>query len=309
LQRVLTTVTLLGLLVATAAAFAITEHLKLTKGPISGTYVTKAFSPVCGCSANEATIRVRLRHPDQLTVTILDSSLHAVATVASNRRRPKGFATFLWNGKSDTGAVVPDGNYRPQIHLANARRTILMPNRIEVDTTAPKVVAASDGTGILTTGGRHTIAIHYVFSERAHAVVFVGSRRVILGHPSRPRAAVKWNGSRGGTPLPAGRYVLTIGAVDAAGNETPASERKQVVVRIRYIAIDQRSIRVAAGAHFFVDVRTAAPKYSWRLARRHGAGHGKLLHLRAPARRGRYRLVVTEHGHSASVRVIVGGRK
>jgi len=41
LQRVLTTVTLLGLLVATAAAFAITEHLKLIKSPVYGTLVSK----------------------------------------------------------------------------------------------------------------------------------------------------------------------------------------------------------------------------------------------------------------------------
>jgi hypothetical protein len=37
LQRLLTTATLVGLLVATAAAFAVTERLKLTKSPIFGT--------------------------------------------------------------------------------------------------------------------------------------------------------------------------------------------------------------------------------------------------------------------------------
>ena len=41
LQRLLTTATLVGLLVATAAAFAITERLKLTKSPIYGTRVSR----------------------------------------------------------------------------------------------------------------------------------------------------------------------------------------------------------------------------------------------------------------------------
>jgi len=48
LQRVLTTVTLLGLLVATAAAFAITEHLKLVKSDVAGVEIPlKVFSPIC----------------------------------------------------------------------------------------------------------------------------------------------------------------------------------------------------------------------------------------------------------------------
>ena len=70
MQRVLTTVTLLGLLVATAAAFAITEHLKLIRSPVFGTLVTKVFSPVCNCSTDTAAIRIRLRHPDRVTVTV-----------------------------------------------------------------------------------------------------------------------------------------------------------------------------------------------------------------------------------------------
>ena len=39
MQRLLTTVTLVGLLVATAAAFAITERLKLTKSAVYGTII------------------------------------------------------------------------------------------------------------------------------------------------------------------------------------------------------------------------------------------------------------------------------
>jgi hypothetical protein len=81
LQRVLTTVTLLGLLVATAAAFAITEHLKLIKSPVYGTLVSKVFSPTCHCSTDTAAVRFRLRRPDRVTVTIVDSRQHQVATV------------------------------------------------------------------------------------------------------------------------------------------------------------------------------------------------------------------------------------
>ena len=62
LQRVLSTAALVGLLIATAAAFAITERLKLVKSPIFGTHVSKRISPTCGCARGKAGIRVTLRH-------------------------------------------------------------------------------------------------------------------------------------------------------------------------------------------------------------------------------------------------------
>ena len=49
LPRVLSTVLVLGLLVGTAAAFAVTERLKLVPSPIIAPKVTEAFSPVCDC--------------------------------------------------------------------------------------------------------------------------------------------------------------------------------------------------------------------------------------------------------------------
>lgn len=304
MQRVLSTVVLVGLLLATAAAFAITEHLKLIRSPIYATRVTKAFSPVCHCATAKAEISFKLRHADAVTVTLVTTGGPAVATLPTVSEQ-KGRATFHWNGRTDAGTVAPDAEYQPQVHLANARRTILMPNKIAVDTTTPQVVAASDGAGILTTGGHHTIVIHYDFNEPAHAYVFVGGRRVIVGHPSRPRGQVKWDGTRGGKTLPPGRYVLEIGAVDDAGNETPPADRKHVVVRIRSIALGETLIHVPAGARFTVDVHTGAATYSWRLAGRLGTGHKELLHLRAPSSAGRYRLVVSEDGHSTSALVLV----
>src|SRR5438309_994417 len=130
---------------ATAAAFVITEHLKLEKSPIAGTRVTKAFSPVCHCTTGAASIRLRLRHPDRVTVSIVNPSDHTVATIASDRPVRRGLVTFHWNGRNDAHKLVPDGFYHPQVELANARRTIFLPNRIQVDTVAPAVLSATDG--------------------------------------------------------------------------------------------------------------------------------------------------------------------
>ena len=99
--------------------------------------------------------------------------------------------------------------------------------------------------------------------------------------------------------------MLSVGALDAAGNETPAGERKDLRVVVRYIEVSAHRVNVRAGARFHVSVETAAPRYTWRLGRQHGAAHGKVLRLRAPTKRGTYHLVVAEHGHTATVLVKV----
>ena len=97
MQRVLSTVTLLGLLVATAAAFAITEHLKLQKSVLYGIQVSAGrtpevhpglptvFSPVCNCPTNVARLGIKLRHADRVTVRIVDADGHTVATRVDDR--------------------------------------------------------------------------------------------------------------------------------------------------------------------------------------------------------------------------------
>jgi hypothetical protein len=306
LQRVLTTVTLLGLLVATAAAFAITEHLKLIRSPVYGTLVSKTLSPVCHCSGRTATVRFRLRHRDRVTVTIVDSADHKVATLASDAPRPARQADpFTWDGRTDGGQRAPDGVYKPWVHLANARRTFRLPNRIVLDTKAPKVLSASAAKPVLFVAPGRTVAIRYSFSDQAHAVIYLGRHRIIRGHPSRVRDKVKWAGAIDGRPVPAGTYVLKVAAVDAAGNETSPATRKPVTVLVRYIEIAPGRHTVPSGRRFTVHVETAASRYTWRLGHRHGARHGKRLRLRAPSTPGTYHLVVAEHGHVATALVRV----
>jgi hypothetical protein len=307
LQRVLTTVTLLGLLVATAAAFAITEHLKLEKSPISVTGISELFSPVCHCPTGKATVGIRLRHTGHVTVTIVDAHGHEVATIApdvlveAHRDR-----TFAWDGRTDAGALVPDGVYYPWVQLP--RRIFRFINKIRVDTVPPKVTAAArvNRKPTFFAGRGRSVAIRYAFGEKAHAVVYFRGRRIILGRKTAPTGVIKWLGRIHERPLPAGRYVLSIGAVDLAGNETPVSERKDVTVVLRYVEVTPGRITVRAGRSFKVHVDTAARHYTWRLGHRHGERRGKILRLQAPTTPGRYRLVVTASGHAttAVVRVV-----
>ena len=313
MQRVFTTVTLLGLLVATAAAFAITEHLKLIKSPIYGTEVsnrdgvpTKLFSPVCQCANSAARLTIRLRHHDHVTVTIVDAEDRQVATIASDEsvgaRAPQH---FVWDGRMADGTQAPDGVYHPWVSLSHARHTYRFTNKIILDTTPPKVRAASVGDSTLCAGPSRTVAISYSFSEKAHAVVYLGRRKIIVGRETQQ--PVKWGGTVGGKPLPAGTYVLSVGGQDLAGNETPAAERTSLKVDVRYVELSPGRIAVRSGTPFRVHVKTAARHYTWRLGQRHGSRRGKSLRLRAPTTPGTYRLVVTAEGQGRTAVVRVHG--
>ena len=310
MQRVLTTVTLLGLLVATAAAFAITEHLKLIKSPVRGVLVSKFFSPTCACGQRTAAIRVKLRRRDSVTVTILDSGHNPVATIAAGAVvRPSQAVSFLWDGRTDAGPRAPDGVYYPEIDLANARHKYVLRNRIVLDTKTPHVLSATAGSHVLFIGRGQGVPIRYALSEPANAVVYLGGRQVIRGRPTRTEASVKWSGKlKDGRPVPAGTYVLSVGARDAAGNRTPPAARKNVTVVVRYIDLAPHVVSVRPGARFDVHVEMRAPRYTWRLGQRHGTRRGRLLRLRAPTTPGTYRLVVGEHGHAATAVVKVRAR-
>jgi len=305
LQRVLTTVTLLGLLVATAAAFVITEHLKLIKSPLYGTLVSKELAPECGCANRVATIKFRLRHPARVTVAIVDASDHTVDTVKSDVLfSARGPHHVGWDGITDAGTRAPDGAYSPWITL-DGRRTFKLPNRIHLDTRPPKVLAATRLKQVLLAGPGRSVAISYTLSKPAHAVVYLGSHQVVLGRKTRLHDKIKWAGKVDGRPVRAGRYVLSIGAQDIAGNMTPAAGRMNVIVFVRYIEVTPERITVPSGKGFRVHVETAARRYAWRLGRRHGDHRGKLLHLRAPTTPGTYRLVLEENGQTTTAAVQV----
>ena len=113
-----------------------------------------------------------------------------------------------------------------------------------------------------------------------------------------------WNGKRDGRPLRPGFYTLAVSARDAAGNV--ATPRQRNLVRVRYIALGRTRIAVAAGDRFAVRVSTDARRVRWRLGRRSGIARPGTLHLRAPAQKGQFTLVVSASGHEARAAVFVG---
>jgi hypothetical protein len=308
LQRLLTTATIAGLLVATAAAFAITERLKLTKSAVYGTHVSRGLSPTCGCARGRATITFKLRKHDDLTVSILNAHKDEIALLTA-QSFPKGPVRLRWNGRDDFGKRAPDGFYLVRIHLSGAHQTITLPNRIALDTTAPEIITISKNRDEFSPDGDKQadfVRLTYQLSKPARVILFLDGKKVLgptYRHPAK--GSVSWGGKVEGSPLRAGFYTLELGAVDPFGNSTPVAERMRVTVQIRYITLAAHSIVVAAGHRLVIGVSTDAKRYAWRLGAQKGQSRSHVLNVRASTRPGRYTLVVEESGHFDRAAVFV----
>jgi hypothetical protein len=294
-----------ALLGGSAAAFAFTEHLKLERSPVYRTQVGKLLGPNCRCQHDHVGIQFTLRKPDRLSVVVVDADGKVIRTLLMSKPVRAGRQRFQWEGRGDSGQVVPAGTYKPRLHLANEHRTILMPNPINVDPTAPTIALVSLAPRVFSPGRafrRNHVSISWKASEPVQALLYVdGELRV---HRKRfiEKGTLPWLG----TALPAGRYRLVLRAVDRTGNLSAGV--RLGVVRIRYVEVRPHVLRPLAGAKIGFRVLADARRIHWRFGKRQGTTGPGLLLLRAP-KPGRYRLVVTVDGHTAEALVIVGPRR
>jgi FlgD Ig-like domain len=293
----------LALLGCTAAAFAVTEGLKLEKSPITNTIVDKVVAPDSSTHAIAA-IGFTLRKPDRLTVEIVNGNGEVIRTLARSRQARPGTQQFKWNGRDDSGQVVPDGVYKPRVHLAREHRTIALPNSIRMDATPPLIKLVSVKPLTFSPDGdfKHDfVRIRYLTSEKAQAILYVdGDRRTLVNRLVRV-GKLDWGGkaARGLRPGP---HRLRLRAIDAAGNLS--NPTRAVVVQVRYIELERHVIHVKSGARFSVRVFTDAKRYSWHLGSAGDVARKSLLVLRAGAP-GTYRLVVAANGHVSRALVVV----
>ena len=291
---------------ATSAAFVVTEKLKLTRNPIVGPTVDKIFSPLCDCGTDTASITFRLRKPDRVTVDLIDSKGDVVRELARRRPQARGAVSYVWDGRDAEGSVVDEGAYRPRVHLEQARRTIVMPNPIRVDVTAPKVVSFTARPLVISPDGdgRSDYArIRYRLSESAVVELYVDGTRAIRKLGTRPRGTMSWTGTAGGEQLPEGVYTLRLVARDVAGNLGPRSGSR--TVRIRFLELGRNRVVTTPGGRFAILVLSQARRVEWRLGGRTGTARPGTLHLRAPLQPGRYTLRVEANGHVKRAAVVV----
>jgi hypothetical protein len=301
--RLLPTLLVLALLGCTAAAFAVTEGLKLQKSPIGRTVVGKVVAPD---SLQHRRVRIRfvLRRADRLTVEIANGSGQVVRVLARDQANPRGTRPFFWDGRDDAGRVVPDGNYVPRVHLARERRTIVLPNTIRMDATPPLVRLVSVQPLVFSPDGdfQHDfVRVTYQTNERASVLLYVDGEPTIQVRRYRRAGKLDWRGKAGRGPQ-AGPHRLRLRALDLATNLGPPS--RAVTVIVRYVELRPHVLHVKTGARFGFRVLTDAKSYAVHLGDLHARRSGQILYLHAPAP-GSYVLRVAANGHVARALVVV----
>jgi hypothetical protein len=255
-QRAVTLVLVPALLVATAAAFILTEALKLDRSPVkiaTNGFQLATFSPTCHCPTDRARVLFRLRSRHRLSIDVQD----AAGTVVRHLEPPhnaSGLQHVVWNGRLDNGALAPQGAYHLRlsmnrsVFLSPTGRTIVLPDAMVLDTTPPRVTAvvqnrrfSPDGDG---RADRLEVAVRSneqpfdpcrilpaaqvaacESSPRAGGMVLElrqGGRlvRTVVPFQTRKALGLSWNGRVNGRLLPVGNYALAVRVRDQAGNVT-----------------------------------------------------------------------------------------
>jgi FlgD Ig-like domain len=297
LKRLAPTILVAALLVATATAFAVTEHLKLEDSPVIRTTIPPLFSP----RASEARIGFRLRREEDIRLDIADSDGTIVRQGVGSGVFGEAFHQFAWDGRDDSGRIVPDGIYRVQLTLKDEDRTIEFPRTITVDSTPPAIKDVKIRHGVFSPDGdgrADRVDVRYRLGEPAWAILYVDGKRVGRSGRRKSIGVYAWY-ARGKKP---GEYRLALAARDRAGNIAPST--REFKVRLRYVQLFKTRF-TPRGRTIRVRVSSDAKRLTWRLGGRSGTGRPPLLRLPVPTQPGRYTLTVSANGHRARATVIV----
>lgn len=315
MPRLAVTAVVLALIAGATAAFTLTEALKLERSPIAKPRFRAYFSPTCECRKTVARLALRLRRADRLDAVVVDAGERRVRTLEEDAEHSAGRLVFRWDGRTDAGALAPDGPYFLRIALAEEGRTILVPDVFRLDTEPPAVELVSVAPRVLSPDGdgrRDSATATFSLTEPARPFITVDGTRAERGERAdEGTSELVWAGTRRGEALPAGAYVVAVDARDRAGNLSSPSSG--LTVRIRYVELNRSSYRVRRGGVLRFRVSSDSETFAWRLLRRGRvvlAGkdepHGVRVRLPGRLRTGRYALRVEANDRIAEAAVVVG---
>ncbi|MFZ0040232.1 MAG: FlgD immunoglobulin-like domain containing protein [Solirubrobacteraceae bacterium] len=244
-----------ALVLATVAAFFVTQHLKVTTPLVAGdpapvpSHINPVDGKTCVVYTRLGTSRVSfkrmrisfylLHRTDDVDVYIVDQNGVIVDTLASGRHlRKKVRSSFTWDGREDNGSVAPDGTYYIRVSLIHQGRSLLIANSagaepVVVETKPPPLVLTGVTPQTISKAGAGAVTISYTGNKGLRPRVLIyrveasGSVRLVKSYEATSRAGhSSWNGTlQGGAPAPAGRYVVGLKLTDRACNTATSPAR------------------------------------------------------------------------------------
>ena len=162
---------------------------------------------------------------------MLDSSGNPVRTLVRKHREQRGRVSYTWDGRDDAGRIVGEGLYRPRVELEEHGRTIVLPNPIRVDTTAPTISLLRVAPHVFSPDGdgrNDRVAAYYEIDELARAMMLVNGRRRVLSRFRATEGRLVWFGLIDGRLVRPGTYEIRLRAFDRAGNRSARTRAASV---------------------------------------------------------------------------------
>src|SRR4051794_4336164 len=326
------TIVFVLLVVATVAAFFVTQRLKRSSPVVRHVMLPLYISPNGDGRKDTAMIRFRLpKADDRVTVSMVDANGDEVRRLA-DRRLAKGRHHFVWNGRDSSAAILPDGLYYLRVVLGGQGRGTITRRGIQLVTAKPVPKLVSVSPARLRSGGRQPVTVR--FSGRATpAPVFsvsrtdAGAPRLVqrfagtIGSRSGP-----WDGRINGRPAPAGTYAFAVtvenralvaGSAPQKLPPTHQSATPNTGVTIAGLVATAPLDAVPAGRGADITVGGATGRVRFALTPigggrplRRGVGQAPVLRIAIPrtARTGVYMLRLSARAGTARVPVAVRGR-
>ena len=326
------------LVVATLAAFFVTQRLKSADPIVSRVFYQPWISPNGDGRKDVLRMRFRLPRSDRVTVSIVDEGGDEVRRLADDRVLGARTHYFHWNGRTDDGRRAKEGEYRLRVGLRSQGRSLLAPRTVTVDTTPPKprMVRVTPATMLPGDPGRRGRARVRYEGPSNPAPRFTVYRVAAEGPPRqvdsfegpRFRRTAEWDGLVGRPPRPAsdGAYAFAVTVLDEAGNRgsspaelppTRGDTAPRTGVTVRYLGLRGPLVPLAPREIARFRLGPKPRRLRFRLNRLgssrplvRGRGDGPRLAVRIPARAraGLHLLRVQAGGRRAIWPVAVEGR-
>lgn len=178
-----------------------------------------AFSPNDDGVLEDVSAFYTLSEPADVMAVVLNSAGVTMRTLVNQQPENNGQHAVKWNGRDDSGQIVPDGLYQIAVTAAATARQNEHSVPVEVDTTPPTLQLANLANEQFTTAES---ALTIEGTTDANVTVLVS------GDP-RPIPVDARGLFRVTRQLSEGSNILDVRAVDAAGNESIIS--REVMLR------------------------------------------------------------------------------
>ena len=132
-SRLLVPFLVAALVLGSVAALLITRELRRGDDVVNSVKVTNRFSPADE-DAGAVRIRFELTDPDRdVVIEVIDSDQAVTKTIAESRALAAGEQRFEWDGRTEAGALAPEGRYRLRIALGEQDREVFPRGTIRIE--------------------------------------------------------------------------------------------------------------------------------------------------------------------------------